>query len=78
MEEGIAVLDDGDRLPGEVVAGVGEESEHEHGDPEHRLPFTGEAREQAGHPEQRHAWGQLHRGVICNSVGPNYSNYSNI
>ena len=66
VEEGIAVLDDGDRLPGEVVAGVGEEGEHKHGDPEHPLPPPGEAREQAGHLEQRHAWSQLHCGVICN------------
>ena len=66
MEEGIAVLDDGDRLPGEVVAGVGEECEHEDRDPEHSLLPPGEAGEQASHLEQRHAWGQLHSDVICN------------
>ena len=52
VEEGVAVLDDGDWLPGEVVAGVGEEGEHQHGDPEHRLPPPGQAGHQPSHLKQ--------------------------
>ena len=52
VEEGVAVLDDGDGLPGEVVAGVGEEGEHQHGDPEHGLPPPGQAGHQPRHLKQ--------------------------
>ena len=66
VEESVAILDDGDWLPGEMVAGVGEEGEHEDGDPEHRLLAAGEGRDQARHLQHSHAGGELHEGVICN------------
>ena len=65
VEEGLAVFDDGDGLPGEMVAGVGEEGEDEHGHAEHGLPPGGETGDQARHLQQCHAGGQLHNGVIC-------------
>ena len=64
VEEGVAVLHDGDGLPGEVVASVREEGEHEHGDPEHRLPPPGQAGDQPCHLQQRDSRCDLHSLVI--------------
>ena len=52
VEEGVAVLHDGDGFPGEVVAGVGEEGEDEDRCSEHQLLPSDRERTQAERPQQ--------------------------
>ena len=60
MEEILAVLDDGDWFPGQVIAGVGKEREDQDGQPEHHLPPPDQGRTCSCRLQEGNSWSHLH------------------
>ena len=60
VKEILAVLDNGDRFPGQMIAGVGKEREDQDGQSEDHLPPPDQRRTCSCHLQEGNSWSHLH------------------